>query len=740
MLEVLVAAGCEINTPAIMGLPDEFDYLVNLDVFEGCIENIVPPPLHYCSQRLNANVCECLLKHGANVNASDHLRRTPMHAAARNEFANVVGMLKTYGASINTQDKYGFTPLHYSAMYYNVATKALLDKGADLSIRCFVNKLYPLHVAQKVDFDIIDILIAAGANVNCVDKYGATPLHYAACGDVACNIKTLLKHGADTKVFDQLGNTPLSLALKMGTFEVSRLLTDNHNNDEYGILHYFSSLPETKIDDIENYFSIVTEGLAKLGNPDNIMKHILSTHGFMRIDISSGENKTIHDNISSVAHAIATRIGEIDERFDGTVFSCGSVSDGCKVGLPDEFDYLVNLDVFEGCIENIIPGASVFTALKVKMEKRPIISEFVDYYNCLDKRKLLSYFRKLVTQAFYDVNGTDYLKLQCGYAMIKYISTMTTNMHGLAPITVFWAGLVYKDMVINFDINPVIRWRSWPQKTIESSTLLPDLHKYQIYLFPKSPEFPGNNFSNSSSGDAIRPNAQWSYSFVYVEKQIFKQLSESLKDALALCKTLRKKPLIPDLIPSPTDDESRDEISSLCGDDMGCDILDNKPEQRIVENSHEAYQNELIDNIAVVAEFDQLEQVLRTSESETINCSSNGENSAAADDDEYDIEDDDSDDIEEGEKIISSYHLKQIFLYEVEKIPIEKRNDQSIVKVIIYRVYKELLKCYQMEMIPSFFMREHNIYDTVNERSQSLKVELCKNIVSMLEQLGFNEH
>ena len=315
----------------------------------------------------------------------------------------------------------------------------------------------PFHVAQKYDSDIIDILIAAGANVNCVDKYGATPLHYAACGDVACNIETLLKHGAKTKVVDQLGNTPLSIALKMGTFEVSRLLTDDHNNDDYGILHFFSSLSRTKVDNLENYVSIITEGLANIGRPDQICKHFLSTHGFMQIDISSGENKKIHDCISSVAHVIATRIGEIDERFAGNVLSCGSVSDGCKVDAPDEFDYLVNLDVFEDFIENIILA-------------------FIYYYIFGGKIKLLRHFQTLIAQALCDVNKINFIKLQCCYRRLKDVLSMESNKHELSPLTVCWSGLEYKDTVIHIDINPVIRWRQWPQKTIMSSTLLPDIH------------------------------------------------------------------------------------------------------------------------------------------------------------------------------------------------------------------------------------------------------------------------
>ena len=97
------------------------------------------------------------------------------------------------------------------------------------------------------------------------------------------------------------------------------------------------------------------------------------------------------------------------------------------------------------------------------------------------------------------------------------------------------------------------------------------------------------------------------------------------------------------------------------------------------------------------------------------------------------------DDNIDGEKVIPSYHLKQMFLYEVENIPIDKRNDKDLTELIPYKVYKRLLNCYEAEMIPSFFFRKQNMYK-VYDISLSLQKRLCQNIVTMLEKIGFDEH
>ena len=60
-----------------------------------------------------------------------------------------------------------------------------------------------------------------------------------------------------------------------------------------------------------------------------------------------------------------------------------------------------------------------------------------------------------------------------------------------------------------------------------------------------------------------------------------------------------------------------------------------------------------------------------------------------------------------------------------------------------YRVYKELLNCYERKIIPSFFTPEQNMLGNTETEArpqvQSLRVSLCQHIVTMLETLGFGD-
>ena len=163
---------------------------------------------------------------------------------------------------------------------------------------------------------------------------------------------------------------------------------------------------------------------------------------------------------------------------------------GCKVGFPGEFDFLVSLDAFEDYIEKTIPGTDAFTALQIKIEKKADIAQFVDYYNCLDSRTLFRHLKELVIQAFYEINRNDLMRLHCGHITITDMFSNSRNIHDLSTTVVFWRAAKYKSLAINFDINPVTRLNRWPVGTITFSQLLPHLHRYQVYLFPKSPQFP----------------------------------------------------------------------------------------------------------------------------------------------------------------------------------------------------------------------------------------------------------
>lgn len=180
-------------------------------------------PLSLAIKRTRIQVVKLLIDKGAQmsdeqvINAKSFKDITLLHLAVANDWKDVVQVLLNHGAKVNVKTRHGFdgyTPLEMglreeigSYLYAEIPSpfkkdkqnlvKLLLTKGAFNKNDINTLDLYgstPLHRAVEMGWkDVVELLIAKGADVNAKDSQGYTPLYYA--GGRTDIIEVLKRHG-----------------------------------------------------------------------------------------------------------------------------------------------------------------------------------------------------------------------------------------------------------------------------------------------------------------------------------------------------------------------------------------------------------------------------------------------------------------------------------------------------------------------------------------------------------------
>ena len=206
--------------------------------------------LRYAARKGHKEIVELLIAEGADVNAKESAGWTPLHNAALDGHREIAELLIAEGADVNAKHVGGQTPLdlakgetadilrkhggktgawfdadksiHKAASAGHIeAVKQHLAAGTDLNAK---NKYgsTPLHYAANKE--IAELLIAEDANVNEKDDNGSTPLHFAAVNGPKVIVELLIANGADVNAKDEDGGTPLDVAISFNRTEIADLL------------------------------------------------------------------------------------------------------------------------------------------------------------------------------------------------------------------------------------------------------------------------------------------------------------------------------------------------------------------------------------------------------------------------------------------------------------------------------------------------------------------------------------
>ncbi|GMH43074.1 hypothetical protein BSKO_10996 [Bryopsis sp. KO-2023] len=159
-----------------------------------------------------------LLKHGANIDAVNDKGRTALWRAAYFGDLEMVEYLVGKNATSDLQDRNGYTAL-MAAVHNSFAevSKFLMDSEADVDLATAKRGQSPLWVATfNGDVEIMEDLLAAGANPNQASKDGVVPLTLAVHRNCEECASLLLENGADPNTVDRNKWTPLHQAAAEG--------------------------------------------------------------------------------------------------------------------------------------------------------------------------------------------------------------------------------------------------------------------------------------------------------------------------------------------------------------------------------------------------------------------------------------------------------------------------------------------------------------------------------------------
>ena len=184
-------------------------------------------PLFEAAVTGNRQIVEMLLDAGAEIDHRSVWGGTALFGAISLDHLELVQLLLAKGADPSLREKSGRTTFAY--VRSAAVAKILIERGADIESTNSYHQT-PLMAAAggsaQRDVELVELLIAAGANLEYKDKEGTTALILAARKGSATNLRALLTAGAKVDARGKNGTTALHEAVREMELEAIEILLD----------------------------------------------------------------------------------------------------------------------------------------------------------------------------------------------------------------------------------------------------------------------------------------------------------------------------------------------------------------------------------------------------------------------------------------------------------------------------------------------------------------------------------
>lgn len=435
----------------------------------------------------------------------DVLGRTPWSNMIddANISEDFVQKVLSFGLSANTADNLGNTALHRIAgvstgVFYSGIIELLIQGGADVNAENICNEspvfvLFLKHVFDVfskygMDFnkkdrwgrsplvsimkhrpmpDLLKKLIQeADSDVNTKDMHGATPLHFAAYHNYPEQVELLLEHGADRNAIDNLQDRPLDTAIRHCSFRCHLILDEEEGSStlegprnksfERILLDIPRVIPLSRItssQDVQRFFGFHE-------NSCGLIDHLMPTY-YRRSLVVAEEVEMVTAEVNSLLEKLCAKITEYDARFKMSVFPTGSSAEGTKVGCPDEFDFALCLDQLVDKTNIVMTEQCLETGYAcLRFTETPVLSDYLPfsdadgYFLALPFLQHLSRFlRRALNETGMWLSGHLYYNFEDKIQVL--------NGKPVFNFSVYWMGLVFKQLKMSIDLVPVVYKRGW---------------------------------------------------------------------------------------------------------------------------------------------------------------------------------------------------------------------------------------------------------------------------------------
>ena len=448
-------------------------------------------PLQYALSSEDSHdfrIVERLAQKGAKVTTTDIFKRNLLHTVLENGTSDVefvlqcIDLLSSYGLDINDTDMFGFTPLHLAVSRKNVHT-SIVEKclllGADVTIKSKTGDI-ALHrscVRYTIGPTLIDWMSNHDMNIDHLDFFDSSPLHWAIWVREQVVIKHLLKKGADANIISKSEITAFDLA-RLLHFEQFDYLVGKSSPES----NLCMRIGDVKID---YHGTDMFEECPNLSYIDKVdwkieLGHEKSLAKFVSVILNSPsmgyfydlpEYQAIDDTIDEIIKNLSEYASEKNPIFSCDVRLAGSKNETTKIGVPNEYDYVWTLSSFQS---SFFPDASSSVSpdvikLKIKNDRKLTLQQYVDTDGYLESAKL--------NRAFYSIINEGLIKIFSDKSRDKfrnlYISELLDVSEGsLSCLQFTWVGPIMKLLAISVDIVPEIIIENWFPEYIDTGSSL----------------------------------------------------------------------------------------------------------------------------------------------------------------------------------------------------------------------------------------------------------------------------